>query len=33
MLTGMLDTSVKLLRPWNGSGKSAMRRPLTSTSV
>ena len=33
MPSGMFDTSVKLLRPLNGSGKSAMRRPLTSTSV
>ncbi len=31
--SGMLETSVKLLRPLNGIGKSAMRRPLTSTSV
>ena len=30
---GMLETSVKLLRPWKGIGKSAMRRPLTSTRV
>ncbi len=31
--SGMLEMSVKLLRPLNGSGKSAMRRPLTSTRV
>lgn len=31
--SGMLETSVKLLRPLNGIGKSAIRRPLTSTSV
>ncbi|MNY18496.1 hypothetical protein D3C86_1518760 [compost metagenome] len=29
----MFDTSVKLLWPWKGRGKSAMRRPLTSTRV
>ena len=33
MPIGMLEMSVKLLRPLNGSGKSAMRRPLTSTRV
>ena len=31
--TGMFEMSVKLLLPLNGSGKSAMRRPFTSTSV